>query len=442
MSLSNKIKDIIGISTLDTIYKTITFHDLLIAASPKIQLCKVKRLRKKQEQLIERLKQKETYNVLFFLQSPAVWKYDTLYRLMESSAIFRPTVVISPYNVHLIYDKDECFEVMHKAETFAKQMGYRYLSAYDFDKNKWLDVKKIIQPDIVFFAKPYKDTLPKYHLYNYLDCLTMYAPYGITCIDIYRTNYNLPFNNLLWKFLVETDFHKHFSEQYSLCKGDCAVVIGALGEECLMQSDYLPNDVWKSQDKTKKRIIWAPHHTVDYLFNFSNFLVYCEEMFRIADKYKDQVQIAFKPHPVLKFKLINLWGKEKTDNYYQRWAELDNGQIAEGDYMDLFLTSDAMIHDCASFTAEYLYTNKPLLFMVRDENVEKHWNTFGKKCFEQHYHATNIDQIEHFIEDVVINEKDTMKEQREQFYSEYLYPKDGIMPSQKIYNLLTDTLGK
>ncbi|MCQ2182441.1 MAG: CDP-glycerol glycerophosphotransferase family protein [Bacteroidales bacterium] len=442
MSLSSKIKDLAGVSLIDTIYKALIYRDTLFAASAKVQSRKIRRIRRKQAELVERLRSKERYNVLFFLQSPAVWKYDALYRLMDSSGIFRPTVVVSPYNVHLIYDRTECFRVMGQAMDFAKKMGYRCISAYDFDKHVWVDVKKIIKPDIVFFAKPYKDTLPKYHIYHFLDCLTLYAPYGITCIDIFRTNYNLPFNNFLWRFMVETEFHKAFSEQYSLCGGDNAVVVGALGEENLMRDDYKPVDVWKSQDRTKKRIIWAPHHTVDYLFNFSNFLVYCEEMFRIADKYKDSVQFAFKPHPVLKFKLINLWGKEKTEEYYRRWSELGNGQLAEGDYMDLFLTSDALIHDCASFTAEYLFTNKPVLFMVRDENVEKHWNTFGKECFARHYHAADMGQIESFIEEVVIDGNDSMKPEREKFYWDYLYPADGVMPSRKIFSMLSDTLGK
>lgn len=442
MSFSDKIKSLTGISALDTLYKSITFRDLSFAASEQLESLKIKKVRHQQERLIADLQTKRQYEVMFVLQSPAVWKYDTLYWLMESSGVFRPTVVVAPFNVHLIYDKNECYEVMRKTETFAKQKGYRYATAYDFDKKKWIDVKKTLRPDIVFFPKPYKDTLPKYHLYHFLDCLTLYVPYGYLCIDNYRTSYNLPFHNLLWHFLVETEFHKEYSEQYALCKGDNTLVIGALGDENLMRPDYKPKDVWKPQSTRKKRIIWAPHHTVDYLFNFSNFLVYCEEMFRIADKYRNQVQIAFKPHPVLKVKLINIWGKEKTEAYYHRWEALENGQVADGDYMDLFLTSDALIHDCASFTAEYLYTNKPLLFMVRDENVEKHWNSFGKKCFEQHYHATDIMQIEQFIQDVVVDDKDTMKDQREQFYKDYLCPKDGVMPSRKIYNLLMETLGK
>lgn len=442
MKAVDKIKDLMGINFFDTVYKSITFGDFLIAACPQYQLWRVKRLRQKQLALIQSLSCKEKYRVIFFLQSPAVWKYDALYWQMERSTIFDPIVVVAPYNVHLIYDKQECLQVMKKAEEFAQAKGYRFLSAYDWQKRSWKNVKQMIKPDIVFMAKPYKDTLPQYHLYHYQDCLTLYAPYGITCIDIFRTNYNLPFNNLLWRFLVETEFHRSFAQEYSLCKGDNVAVIGALGEETLMRKDYQPVDVWKAQEKKKKRVIWAPHHTVDYLFNFSNFLVYCDEMLRLAEKYKDEVQFAFKPHPVLKFKLINLWGKEKTEEYYHRWESLENGQIAEGDYMDLFLTSDAMIHDCASFTAEYLYTGKPTLFMVRDPQVESHWNRFGRMCYDMHYKATCIEDIEHYIENVVIAGKDEMKQERDAFVQRYLLPQDGKLPSEKIYNLLLETLGK
>lgn len=433
----NKILPII-----DSLYKNVTFCDLLLAISPTYQLWYVKKIRQKQQELVLSLTQKKQYKVLFFLQNSSIWKYDTLYRLMAQSDIFEPIVAVSPYNVHLMYDKNECLRVMQRAEQFAVQQGYNYISTYDYSRKRWIDIKKKINPDIVFFSKPYKDTLPYYHLYHYTDCLTLHAPYGICCIDIYRINYNLPFNNLLWKLLVETSFQKEFATRYSLCKGDNAEVIGAMGAENLMRNDYIPREVWKPQTQKKKRIIWAPHHTVDYLFNFSNFLSYCDDMIALAQEYKDKIQIAFKPHPVLKFKLINIWGKERTEKYYAQWQAMENTQLEEGNYTDLFLTSDALIHDCASFTAEYLYTRKPALFMVRDENVLKHWNPFGEQCFNKHYHAYTIHDIRNFINDVVIAGKDPKKAEREQFYKQYLYPKDGVMPSQKIYDILIKTLGK
>lgn len=441
-SVSEKIKQFVGISFWDSIYKALTFRDFFIAAFPACMKRRVQKVRKAQARKLVQLQKQGKARVLFFLQTPSVWKYDALYRQLEQSEWFEPIVVVSPYNVHLNYDKGECFCVMQQTEAFAQQQGYTYTSAYDWTKKKWRDIKKLYQPDIVFFAKPYKDTLRAYHIYNFPEALTLYLPYGINCINLFHNTYGLPFQALLWKFLVETEFQKRFAEQYEKSHGDNVEIVGALAEEKLMQKDYQPKDVWKPQEKKKKRIIWAPHHTVDYLFNFSNFLNYCEDMLRLAEKYQDEIQIAFKPHPVLKFKLINLWGQEKTEDYYNRWANLANGQIEQGDYIDLFKTSDAMIHDCASFTVEYLYAQKPVLFQIRDEKVKDEFNTFGQMCLEQHYLAYSIEETEQFIREVVIEGKDPKKESREQFYKQYLYPKDGVMPSQKIYDILVKTLGK
>lgn len=440
--LQEKINQFVGINFVDSLYKALTFRDFFIAAFPSCLLSKVRRVRQKQEQKIEALRQQDKCRVLFFLQTPSVWKYDSLYRKLESSEYFEPLIVVSPYNVHLNYDMQECFRVMHQTEDFARESGYQYISAYNWEKCEWRDIKKLCSPDVVFFTKPYKDTLPAYHIYHYTDALTLYVPYGINCMHLYHNNYELPFQSLLWKFLLETDFQKHYAEIYEKSHGDNVEVVGALAMEKLMQKEYETKDVWKPQEVKKKRIIWAPHHTVDYLFNFSNFLNYFDDMLRLAEKYKEEVQFAFKPHPVLKFKLINIWGKEKTDAYYNRWEQLDNGQIEQGDYIDLFKTSDAMVHDSASFTVEYLYAKKPVLFQIRDEKVKDEFNSFGQLCLEKHYYAYSIEETESFIRDVVIADNDPKKEDREQFYKNYLYPKDGVMPSDKIMSLLQTAIGK
>lgn len=441
-SIKDKIIRLFGVSFWDGIYKTLTFHDFFIAAFPACLLRKVAKVRHEQQCKIEQLQKQDKCCVVFFLQTPSVWKYDTLYRKLEESEYFKPLIVVSPYNVHLNYDKHECFRVMKQTEKFAHERGYNYVCAYDWESQKWRDIKKLYHPDIVFFTKPYKDTLPAYHIYNFFDALTLYVPYGINCMNLFRNNYELPFHSLLWKLLVETDFQKHYAEHYEHSKGDNVAVVGALAEEKLIQPEYQPVDFWKPQAKKKKRIIWAPHHTVDYLFNFSNFLEYCDDMLRLAEKYKDEVQFAFKPHPVLKFKLINIWGLEKTEDYYNRWANLENGQLEQGEYIDLFKTSDAMIHDSGSFTVEYLYARKPVLFQIKNDKVKEEFNSFGQLCFNLHYHAYSIEETEQFIREVVIEGKDSKKEEREQFYRQYLYPKDGIMPSEKIFNILKTAIGK
>ncbi len=433
-----KLSKYIGISFFEMFYNWWRFKDMTIALLSFALKRKVTQTVAKQEKTLQRLRTAQKIKVVFFLQTPSVWKYDRLYKMMEHSDKFDPTVVVSPYNVHLAYDKNECLRVMKATEGFARQKGYRYISTYD--GTQWLDVKKTLQPDIVFFSKPYKDTLPQYHIYNFSEQLTLYVPYGINCMNLFRNNYQLPFHNLLWKLLVETEYQKQYAIEYEQIKGRNAVVVGALAMEDIMRNDYSPQDVWKPQNKPKKRIIWAPHHTVDYLFNFSNFLVYADNMLRLAEKYKDTVQWAFKPHPVLKFKLINIWGAKRTEEYYKKWQDLENGQLEQGDYTDLFLTSDAMIHDSGSFTVEYLYTRKPVLFQVRNEEVKKQWNSFGQDCFGLHYKAYDIEQTEQFIQNVVLGGNDRMKQDRELFYQSVLCPKDGKMPSENIYNLLINAL--
>lgn len=437
-----KIKSIADVSVVDSLYKTLTFHDLLIATFPVCLKFRIARQAHLRKSTIRRMRESAKIVVAFFLQNPSVWKCDRLYRKFESSDRFEPIVVVCPFNVHINYDKGEMMRVLQTSEDFVKKAGYRYLMSYDVQKQSWRDVCKELDPDIVFYTKPYKDTLPQYHIYRFGDKLGCYVPYGINCLDIFRTTNNLPFHNLLWRFFVETPFHKEYAQQYSICKGENAQVVGSLGMETLMLPDYVPTDVWKPQAKRKKRIIWAPHHTVDYLFNFSNFFTYCDFMIELAEKYKEEIQIAFKPHPVLKFKLINIWGKEKTDEYYQRWSDLSNGQLEVGAYIDLFATSDALIHDCASFTAEYLYTQKPTMFIVKDEHTTDHLNTFGEKCFALHYHAHSPADVEQYIANVVIAGNDTMKTQREQFFTEYLFPKDGVMPSQKIVDTILNEIKK
>lgn len=439
MNIAKRIKGFFDVSFWDNLYKTLTFGDFFIAAFPFCLKLKAKKFERKRNAFVKTLKNKQKIIVAFFLQSPSVWKYDRLYLLFEKSERFEPVVVITPFNVHLNYDKGEMRNVMKQSEEFARKSGYRYFQTFDNERNKWLNVKKTLNPDIIFYTKPYKDTLPQYHIYRFKGKLNCYAPYGVMNIDIFRIVYNLPFHNLLWRFFVETEYQRGYSQQYQTCGGANTVVSGSLGMEPLMLPDYKPADVWKPQSVRKKRIIWAPHHTVDYLFNFSNFFAYCDFMLELAEKYKDEIQIAFKPHPVLKFKLINIWGAERTEAYYQRWRDLPNGQLEDGYYADLFLTSDAMIHDCASFTAEYLYTRKPTMFIVKDKDAN-HWNTFGQKCFDLHYHAYQPSDVEDYIKNVVIAGNDTMQPERDEFYKEYLYPKDGVMPSQKIVDTLMQTI--
>ena len=159
-------------------------------------------------------------------------------------------------------------------------------------------------------------------------------------------------------------------------------------------------------------------------------------MLQMAEEYKGKVQFVFKPHPMLKEKLykIDSWGVERTDKYYDGWESLPNGSFVNGNYVDLFMTSDALIHDCSSFTAEYLYVNKPVMFLSKKERIQQ-FNVFADACFKVHYHGASITDIESFI-DNVINGVDPMLEERTKFINAQLIPKSNETVAGTIYREL------
>lgn len=156
-------------------------------------------------------------------------------------------------------------------------------------------------------------------------------------------------------------------------------------------------------------------------------------MLEIAHKYAAQIQIAFKPHPILQDRLNLEWGKEKTEAYYKQWDEMPNGQYVSGDYTDIFLTSDAIMHDSGSFILEYLVTKKPAMYLHNGEPLERDLNEIAVRAINECYCVGhNKADIETFIKSV-IEGKDIKKKIKEQFVNENLLPPNGKTASQNIY---------
>jgi CDP-glycerol glycerophosphotransferase (TagB/SpsB family) len=154
------------------------------------------------------------------------------------------------------------------------------------------------------------------------------------------------------------------------------------------------------------------------------------------------MQFAFKPHPLLKQKLYatNSWGKERTDDYYEYWEKLSNGQIETGQYIDLFYFSNAMIMDSASFIVKYLYFDKPLCFTMQDNNVKDRFNSFGRMVFDYLYTAEFEKEIIYFIDNIVINENDYLRKNKNNFLKDVILPRNGKTASENIVNELKKEL--
>lgn len=407
--------------------------DLLRSSLPFVTKRYIKQFRQSQLAAARRLQGKDRIEVAFFLTIPGMWKADFLFRAMQDNPKYHPYVVIYPYSQYKGFEQEEIDATIERTRLFVESKGFEYVIPFDKKKNKWIDIKKTLDPDIIFFSAPYKDHLPQYFIYHFRDRLTCYIPYGFTNFSyLYHTNYDLLFMNLVGCFFLETPAHKLLAEQHSRNKGLNAIVTGYPGTEVFLRQDYKPKDVWKNQEKPKKRVIWAPHHSIEDSFAISTFLLYCDDMVRLAQQYQDQIQFVFKPHQLLKFKLQKIWGEERVRDYYSSWEMMPNTQLEESSYVDLFITSDAMIHDSGSFTTEYIFTQKPVMFLVRSDEVRSKYTPLGVQMFDAHYHAHKVADIEDFLYDVVVEGKDPMAERRWQVFDNYLKPIDGMMPSERI----------
>lgn len=385
---------------------------------------------------LKRLQGKETIKVAFFAIHSSVWKYDYLYRLMVEHPRFEPVIVVCPvvnYGMeNMLHEMDRCYQMFHSR-------NYNVIRTYNVESKEYLDVKKEINPDIIFYTNPYKGLIDdRYYITNFPDTLTCYVSYNYGNSCLYDVFHNLPMHNLVWRLYAETECHKTYSEKYADNKGINVVVTGYPGVDAFLDKNYAVNDPWKIKDSTLKRLIWAPHHTIgeNELVSYSCFLRYADFMLNLANKYQDRIQVAFKPHPLLRVKLNNYWGEEKTTQYYEEWNKIPNGFLADGDYIDLFLTSDAMIHDSGSFITEYLYTKNPVMRTDNGIDLSKEFNTFALDCLSVYYHGKNENEIESFIINL-INGEDALEESRRHFYQEKLLPPNSQWAS---YNILNDIL--
>ena len=133
----------------------------------------------------------------------------------------------------------------------------------------------------------------------------------------------------------------------------------------------------------------------------------------------DKLEMVLKPHPALKSQCIRIgFSEELFDQYMHEWQSLPNASVVtDGDYMDLFATSDALILDSLSFIAEYLVTGKPLCFLSKFPTFEQLadlFNDFGKKAISLVDIAYNFDEASAFI-DAVCSGTAVVKEERNYF---------------------------
>jgi len=434
-----KIKLLIKKLLPDIIVKII--KDPLFYRKQKKLLFEIESVRSKQETALGAVKQKEYVNVAFLVMHHSIWKYEKVFKLFERDKRYKTSVVIIP----LVRDGKADMENYFKTLNYFRNRNYETVETFNMQENSWLDVKVLLNLDVVFFTNPHKITYDIYYIDNFLDKLTCYVPYSFQVANAYESHFNKPFHLKIWKQFYETEFHKKLAAKYSLINGENVVVTGYPIVDYVYDEDINLEDPWPSKDPALKRIIWAPHHTIEGFgegLDYSTFLNYSNKILQYAKVHSDKLQMAFKPHPLLREKLYKRadWGKEKTDEFYMEWELLDTTILQEGEYIALFKFSDALLHDCGSFSAEYLLFNKPVMFLVANEKSLNNFNDFGKECIARHYIGYSWTVIELFLDSIINSKQDLLANNRREFVKQNCLPPNNKSAAENIFKYLKKQL--
>lgn len=387
----------------------------------------------------EKIKKQQKLKVAFLVISAAEWAAEKIYQTLLEDERLECYVVVCPLTDR---EKESRMKIEEQSYRFFEDNGYEVRRVYDSEQDNckgWEDIGGMA--DIVIHLTPYYQALPEqFQIEEFpLYVINGYIPYGMYVANSYYGTYikygvyNKEFVNMQWRVYADSNLNLMGYKKYGVLHGKNVIYSGYVKMDYFLEKRNYSNDqirqIWKSPDTVSnsqmKRLIIAPHHTVEEnaIVQYSTFVKNAFFWLYLAQKYQNRISFIFKPHPNLRDKTVQAHffnSFEEYDTYLQMWNSLPNARaVEEESYLDIFATSDGMIMDSASFIAEYLYVNKPLLFLTREE---QRFNSLGEKIVPCYYTAKGEDYvaIEQFIENIILQGEDSMKEERTQVYQEVM----------------------
>ena len=383
------------------------------------------------------ISRKNKIKVGFVLYDTSMWCGDDLYNLFANNKRFETTVFICQRPKGLTND------IVHQD----------YLRGIELFRSHSLNIVTLdnandVVPvqDVLIYLTPYFERLIEMFRPEKLTAktLTTHITYSLS-ISIRRKNfYNSSIFQTFWRIYLSSviglKVHKE-SNRLGMPRG---VFSGYPKMDIFFQKDAEFHFDWKMTRPDSKKIIWAPHHSIDAVTKYATFQWNYQFMYEFA-KAHPEISWVVKPHPNLAFRALQykIFPSVKAfEEYLQKWNDLPNAQVYTGAYyQSIFATSDGMIHDSGSFIAEYQYVDKPMIFLTR---ANEKFNELGNKILEASYlvDGKDLDAIAAMIQKVFIEGNDDKAAERREVFNKYLnYPNtNGMLASEFIYKSISEKL--
>lgn len=352
------------------------------------------------------LRRGETLNVCFFVNRKQFWSMQSVYDAFKKHTRFN--LLIVPFPITLDTPDGKKAEAVDYEELceFHEEKGAKVVRVCEPDGRLLIGPDELA-PDIIFYEQHwmsmYHEEYSIEHMFKSALCVCV--PYGVMIANIPENQFNGIAHNFAWRNFVESPVHFGLAMKYGDNKGKNAVVSGYPKFDAF--SGPVRKSYWKTSSPQIKRIIWAPHYSVNTgsRVDFATFTDYWGKMLEFVKNNGDKIEMIMKPHPALRSQCaaVGMPG-QVFDRYVDIWNSLPNGSVvSDGDYIDLFMTSDAMILDSLSFISEYMITGKPMCFLNKFASAAElltHFNDYGKKAVSLLDMAYNWDDVTGFIKGV------------------------------------------
>ena len=351
----------------------------------------------------EKIGRGQPVRALFLVFSPSMFPARPLFDAMLRDSGFDARLFVIP---DLRWrDRDpETLRGICRKELGALYPPDRFLEASQDASGIWPDVIGDFGADIVCYPTPYdlscfrynphwavgRNFLPIYISYSFSTSIHGYEVYG-------RQNYAY-----FWKVFAECEENAKEYAEHSILKGANTETVGYFKMDALATAKPWP------RNGGRKRVLIAPHHSVEGGANdslsLSNFQRYADYFLSLPEKHPE-LDFVFRPHPFL-FTVLShpaKWGPEKAADWIARMKAHPNVRWSdEGDYFPAFASCDAIIQDCGSYLAEWVYTGKPCCFLLKaTSDIDAKFTPLGRDILSHCYLAYDEAAIESFLRNVV-----------------------------------------
>lgn len=350
----------------------------------------------------------EKIRILFLISDAAKWKMQTVFDAMAKSGRFDPQVAVSQFGWHESRPAAEA--TGRQTMQFFKDRGIPVVNACSVKLHKAIPLDTF-SPDVVFYGQPW-DIEPEHDpvaVSRY--ALTCYVPYYVPNFSPQNFDYALPFHRTIFRYFLMNEN----------CVGTYREAMGTLtaaGEMVAVGHPMLDNFSEKdsSCNYNDGVVIYAPHWSFPHkdnpnAANISTFLWSGMLMLEYARSHPE-VKWAFKPHPVLRGALLKsgVMREDEVNAYYSAWDAIGES-CYDGDYVNLFKRSRALVTDCASFLTEYACTGDPVIRMVSPVAITKP-GQMSECLYSSYYQVRTPEELEPMLDKILIRREDPNRETR------------------------------